>query len=316
MSRFPALEPPPYDNLQCELLPADLEAGKPLKGEVAPLPHTPCILQYGHSILRESWQVAGKGQKTSEKCGEIEKWTYCPCCGKKPIMTHCDKPLCPVCYEIWTKKRAKMISARLLSVVDAWQARGKKMMVSHYTLSIPSSYYALFKTEKGYRQIRKDAYKLLKRSGLVGGVLVVHSHRQEGESWRYSPHFHILGAGYIQSQTAWAKGWVLKKIGRRENPYGTARYILSHAGIFQTHDKEGMRRTVNSICWFGLFSTAWVRTTISHEWEEMLCECGARLYQDAEFTTEAWRLIRCYSYRLKPLPPPIQMTLGVLVAEA
>ena len=298
MGCFPAFEPPPYDNL---------EAKPSLSSPVSP--------QYGHSILRESWQVAGKGAITSLKCGATEKWLYCKCCGAKPITTHCDKPLCPVCYEIWAKKRAKMISERLISVVDAWKDRGKRMLISHYTLSVPPSYYELFKTELGYRQIRKDAYKILKRSGLAGGVLVVHSHRQEKEGnkeWFFSPHFHVLGAGYIQHRTALNAGWFLKKIRQAEEPFGVARYMLSHAGIFQPASSQAEeRRTVNTICWFGLFSTAWVRVDIRREFEEVVCECGARLYEDAEFTTEAWRLLKCYSYRLKPIPPPVQMVLEI-----
>lgn len=279
----------------------------------------PCIPHIGHSILEGGWQVAGKGAVTSPKCGETERVFYCKHGHFKPIKAHCDKPLCPVCYEVWGKRRAKVITERLNSVVDAWKERGKRMLISHYTLSVPTSYKSLCGTETGYRQIRKDACKLLKRSGLVGGVMVVHSHRKEKENgeWYISPHFHILGAGYIQSQAAWARGWVLKKIGRCDAPsavFATAKYILSHAGVFQASMWSNERRSVNSISWIGLFSSAWVRTKISHEWEEMKCECGARLYQDAEFTTEAWRLLKCYSYRLKPVPPPIQMLLGGAVA--
>ena len=313
MSRFPALEPPPYDNPEHEPLPEEDEwADEWEDGEdepEAPLPHTSCIQHIGHYIQGTSWQVAGNGAKTSENCGKIDHWLYCKCCPPRPIKAHCDKPSCPECYEIWGLREASRSAERIVSVMEQWGMRRKRMLASHYTLSIPSSYYELFKTELGYRQIRKDAIKLLKRAGLVGGVLVVHAHRKnkQGENI-LSPHFHILGAGFIQSATAWEKGWFLKKIGRMDAPsaiMATAKYILSHAGILQA---DG-RRTVNTVSWFGLFSTALVRVKIIRTLEKMHCENGGLFYHDAACEHEVWRIVRCYSYRLKPNPPPKYLSL-------
>ena len=51
--------------------------------------------------------------------------------------------------------------------------------------------------------------------------------------WYYSPHFHVLGFGWIENvvQTYNKYGYVIKNLGKRETVFGTIYYQLSHCGI-------------------------------------------------------------------------------------
>jgi len=263
---------------------------------------------YG-DFRKSNWLVAGHGNISLNTCGTVSKFFYCKKCGVIPSTEHCDKPECPECYELWAKRRAKMIGNRLVEVLNAYKNKGFRMRISHYALSVPKHYYSLFETPEGYRQLRKDAIKLLRACGVNGGVAVCHSHRQNRDKqWYVSPHFHVLGAGYIQIKDAVDAGWVLKKIGEREKPHGVARYILSHAGVYSPIKRistfKRSTRPIYSISWFGSFSVAHVRTVITYKMVERRCTCGCLLYSDEGCACEAWRLTRIYSYRLRPNPPP------------
>ena len=51
--------------------------------------------------------------------------------------------------------------------------------------------------------------------------------------WYYSPHFHVLGFGWVENvvQTYNKYGYVIKNLGKRETIFGTIYYQLSHCGI-------------------------------------------------------------------------------------
>jgi len=73
-----------------------------------------------------------------------------------------------------------------------------------------------------------------------------HPKRQkEDKSWYFSPHYHVLGYGWVQNvhDNFMHTRYVVKNIGIRKTVGGTIWYQLSHAGV-------GPKRHV--VSWFGV----------------------------------------------------------------
>lgn len=170
----------------------------------------------------------------------------------------CLRAKCPVCYEKWAGKEAHRIEYRL----GQWRSSGR---VIHVVVSVPfENWY------KDLGELRSQAYKYAKKVGVFGGSCIIHPERERcvycGEykdiqtkrcvkcgckdfSWVFSPHFHLLGYGWIHghkvSELYKKTGWVIKNLGVRDSVSATALYQLSHCG---THP------TKHSITWFGALS--------------------------------------------------------------
>lgn len=119
---------------------------------------------------------------------------------------------------------------------------------------------------KGYIKSRKTAYKIAQQCGVKGGVLIPHPYRlkcancgyspipdhkrscptcnQDRFLWYFSPHFHIIGHGWVTNTTKnyQKSGWIVKNAGVRKSIYATTQYLLSHAGI---------NRGTLTLNWFG-----------------------------------------------------------------
>jgi len=163
----------------------------------------------------------------------------------------CLRAECPVCYEKWAGKEASKIVYRL------GHYHLKHGRVIHVVLS-PRSH-------QNIEKLRKEAYKLAREAGILGGVLIVHPFRRVcvfcgsqpshgyrscpecgGSSfrWVWSPHFHVLGYGWVKNtaQIYARTGWVIKNLGVRKTVGGSALYQLSHAGV---------KKKTHTITWFG-----------------------------------------------------------------
>jgi hypothetical protein len=91
-------------------------------------------------------------------------------------------------------------------------------------------------------------YKLAKKCGLFGGCSIFHPFREhEDKSWYWSPHFHVLGFGWVRHvKTLYEKyGWIIKNVGVRKSVHATLMYQLSHAGVHKDH---------HVVTWFGALS--------------------------------------------------------------
>lgn len=149
----------------------------------------------------------------------------------------CARAECPVCYESWAGKEASKIEWRL----DAWPY-GK---VVHVVVS--PSFEDIGKLT--YEKLRRKAYVILKKNGVLGGSVIFHHNRQHKKTkeWYFRPHFHVLAYGWVHGTREGFRshGWVIKNVGIRKTVSGTALYQLSHAGV---HDK------FHTITWFGNLS--------------------------------------------------------------
>jgi RNA polymerase subunit RPABC4/transcription elongation factor Spt4 len=109
-----------------------------------------------------------------------------------------------------------------------------------------------------YMRSRRLAYEIAKECGLKGGAVIFHPYRLKCSkcgstiddytdscskcgassfSWVWSPHFHVLGFGWIinTAETYEKRGWIVKNLGVRKSVYWTFQYILSHAGVSKVH---------------------------------------------------------------------------------
>lgn len=206
----------------------------------------------------------------------------------------CKRLGCPICYETASSHRSMVITLRFAKkvigdtsflrdiakqsqyeskqkmkqkVVDYVEKRIKRSNIyniKHVVASPPQD--SVWDNKKYFDVNRKQAYSLLKKCGVRGGVLFPHpyrlkcadcdyhpipDHRQECPNchsdrfiWYFSPHYHIIGYGWVKNtkKTFQSTGWVIKNLGIRKSIYSTAQYILSHAGV--------NRRSL-SINWFG-----------------------------------------------------------------
>jgi hypothetical protein len=160
-----------------------------------------------------------------------------------PRQRSCNKAQCPVCWEGWRKLEATRATRRLGFY------RGAYKRPIHVIIAPPSSLWHL-----EYRKLRARAYRVAKAAGLLGGCVVFHPSRDEHDVW--SPHFHVVGFGWIRGDQYERTGWVVKNLGLRKSVYGTIKYELGHAGIDMG---EGILRNAKSTrfqttTWFGCCS--------------------------------------------------------------
>ena len=247
------------------------------------------------------FQLVGHGEVTNEKCGAFSGHYY-GClnvdlhnkislggvnyAGKvyaKPIFHSCDKPSCPKCYRYgWAVREAGKIEARLI------EASKRFGLVEHIVATFPPKYYHLT-----YEQLRLKAIEILKRRGVIGGVLIFHGFRfNKRKYWYFSPHFHVLGfilggygkcrgcpkcvkgcGGFVDRQyRAYEKdGCIVQVKGKRKKSYygdkpnifGTAWYQLHHASV-----KKNVKRFHVAV-WFGVCSYRKLKITV--EKRKSLC---------------------------------------------
>ncbi len=157
----------------------------------------------------------------------------------------CKKSECPKCWDIWLIREASRITERidkyrLLAQREGW--RNTKPI--HVIVSPPK-----WKQNITFTELKKEMRKMAKRAGVFGGCVMFHAYRltKDGKNWYYSPHFHIIGYGWVKNtkKISSDEGWVIKNKGVRDSSgsvYNTVGYLLSHTAI-----ADG----VSSVTWFG-----------------------------------------------------------------
>ena len=150
----------------------------------------------------------------------------------------CHRALCPICWESWANREKDKASRRLSRFV----LKGRDLKPIHLTVSVPRRLYGATLSE-----LRKQAYLSLKSVHCLGGMVIYHSKRKDKVGWYFSPHFHIIGYGWIVDvrKNYFASGFIVKNIGIRKTVEGTIWYQLSHCGISSHH---------HTVTWFGALS--------------------------------------------------------------
>jgi len=201
-------------------------------------------------LRRYSWALPGHGTSYHD-CGKllifgclnveehVQEGLFENMSGKVFVQMRkrtCLRAECPICYEKWAGKEAGKIEHRLA----AWSGRRK---VIHVVAS-PKKHRRV-----PFERLRAQCYRVLRKSGVLGGSVIFHPFRQRKRTkeWYLSPHFHVLGYGWIVKTKEGYKehGWVVKNVGTRKTVSGTALYQLSHSGIHKKY---------HSVTWFGHLS--------------------------------------------------------------
>lgn len=178
----------------------------------------------------------------------------------------CGRPQCPKCYESWASREAHRIEYRISNY------KMKKSKPIHFIVSPPKKLWHL-----SLEELRKLSYFYAKKVGFVGGSCIFHPFRQCSytKRWYVSPHFHMLGFGWIKGEIVSSIfkefGWIFKNKGVRKSVGSTAFYQLTHSGIWYGEGKK------HNVTWFGYLSYS--RLKVKPELEKLdLCPlCGQEL---------------------------------------
>lgn len=220
------------------------------------------------------------------------------------LMLHsCHRAECPVDYMSWAYREGKKVEERLKKGSFAYLDAGVKLGHQKHIIISPPQKWAVKLLESGkqsdFNIFRRTCYEMAQKAGLKGGAVVPHIFRldvvdslkkagygtgsdSKGSLWagvhanvlglpswkdyvNISPHFHIIGVGYLIKSDDFFKasgGWTYKNKGVRsvessqdKSHYGsdlsevgrTVVYALSHSAL-PTEFK------VQSLTWFGVFS--------------------------------------------------------------
>ncbi|MCG2701584.1 hypothetical protein L6273_00400 [Candidatus Parcubacteria bacterium] len=193
-------------------------------------------------------------------CGDVIGVKACPNGDNKPKLLHqrCFRPECPVCYQAWGNREANRVVERLEAGEKLYHSEGKKLYRVRHIVFSPEQNTALelMGSVDGFKKLRCECNSVIKKAGLLGGCIIFHSHRKDivdGVAvWFYSPHFHVLGYGYLINSDKFyvvSGGWIYKNKGVRNTVKGTISYLLTHSGLGYV---EGIR-VFHSVTWFGIF---------------------------------------------------------------
>lgn len=130
--------------------------------------------------------------------------------------------------------------------------------------------------ECDYKRLKKLALRAARRAGVRGGCIIFHPWREnesadgtKNGTWRFSPHFHILGYGWVTetSDVYQETGWLVHNVGVRKSVYATLMYQLSHAGVWMGPSRKQRRQETSAgilpiakstkyhtLSWFGCLS--------------------------------------------------------------
>ena len=174
----------------------------------------------------------------------------------------CFRADCEYCFKKWLGRQSNKATRR----TEQYE-KNTKNRVKHIVISVPSWEYGKSKKEQA-----KQARIILKELNCLGGSMIYHPFRynREAKRWYYSPHFHVLGFGWLDcTADAYQKyGYVVKNLGFRDSTFSTFYYILSHAGI---------RKGSHTLTWFGDLSYSKLKVD-DLGIEDQLCPyCGEEL---------------------------------------
>lgn len=242
------------------------------------------------------WSLPGHGVAYHD-CGEtlifgcldVEKHVQAKLDGKDVVgkifvdmrKRSCVRAECPVCYEKWAGKGASQIEW----VFENFKMRRRPI---HYVVSVPRSLWHV-----PLIKLRTKAQALAKKTNFWGGCCIPHPFREiclfcgshkdfltkrcescgaEKFLWYFSPHFHMIGFGWIHGhkvkEISEETGWVFRNLGVRESVGATALYQLSHCGVHKNH---------HSVTWFGIMARNKMQIPKKKREDKTCPLCGGKL---------------------------------------
>lgn len=238
--------------VQC-ILPLNLSTEKS-RTEDLHSPHIEVVGKHYESI--EDWYLTGTLDR-HERCGEIVRALGCVDYGidtkkhNRIIQLYsCHRPGCPTCYESWAFRVSEKSSHRLIEGQKLYHDVGKNFQLKHTIFSPPVSEFSHIKQllhSGDYNKFKADFITMMKKAGICGGAIVLHLWRYQRANWVFSPHFHVISAGFLIPSTKFYNdtGWVYKNLGKRKSIKDTIFYLLTHCANNEKH---------HALSYFGIFS--------------------------------------------------------------
>jgi len=156
----------------------------------------------------------------------------------------CKRAECSTCWDSWLIRESSRVTERIEKFRMLSQRNGFRSCKPIHVIVSPSKWL----WNVTWTELKKSFRRMVKRAGIVGGVCMFHAFRlnSDGKTWFYSPHFHMIGYGWVINTNKISKeGWVIKNKGIRKNSsevYSTVAYLLSHTAI---------AKGIHSVTWFG-----------------------------------------------------------------
>lgn len=137
------------------------------------------------SSAEQLWSIPGTTKQKDEHCGDVLKWIACsrdPTHWKQPLVEHCDRVECPVCWTYWAAKQSKRMAGRLRGYVADAQERligydwhkANAQNLRHWTFSPKDG---VIPPDMDYDRIKQIGKKIIERAGSTGGVFGFHPFR-------------------------------------------------------------------------------------------------------------------------------------------
>lgn len=240
-----------------------------------------------YEVAPSKWALLGSGRSKND-CGEWRanasisedfKWI-------KRIKDGCRSRECPIDWPRYIQRQIVAVENRFWTfnktvnhLNKSLKAQGKQQIIlgnlRHVVISPPQIVArGLMQTEEGFTALKRQMNYRQDQCGIIAGVSVFHAHRWHDKKdcskanglygvchacdqgieygkWYDSPHWHILGYGYIKNTEGIfdKSGWFIKNIGDRDNVYGVIWYLLSHAAYWSQNPKR-----FQSLAYLGLLS--------------------------------------------------------------
>ncbi len=151
---------------------------------------------------------------------------------------HCWSLHCPECMNDTALKRGIAVEKRMLEYQMLTEKQGKDPgKVGHWVVSPPQELIkCLCQTRDEFEDINRYIEQQMKDRGGRAGVQVFHPWRQTDDKWEFSPHFHILCYGFIDTKRFLKDnpGWIIKKVHSHEDIKSirhTIAYLMTHMGL-------------------------------------------------------------------------------------
>jgi hypothetical protein len=254
------------------------------------------ITQYDSFPVRggflSPYMIVGRDPPTNPFCGKHRSYLKCDLThlhdsiGGQDFyhnnVTNCHSYRCHLCWKYgWCVTRANVIESRFLTAEKVLGLPAKD--VEHLSASVPKRLYNLSPQE-----MAREAILALRRSGVLGGVNILHPFRKDLKRRDLFPSFHYHCLGYIQGGYdrcrncikvghCWdcdgfegvtrrehkVDGWIVSLaknekgvVEKRASLFGSAWYQCEHSGF-----KVGVRR-FQIVEWWGVVAKRKFRTVL------------------------------------------------------
>jgi len=212
---------------------------------------------------------------------------------RKVQLKRCFNPACQQCWRYWVHREAYTATKRLVAGAKLYGHKINYIRHISYSADIDTYFNPIEVNNDGSCKISvkklstylKVGIKVIKKSGIQGGIRILHLFRKNkgGKGWRFGAHFHVLGWGYLKPVNEFHNetGWIYKNLGARKSVQATLSYQIDHASLFYPDFRNFYlkRRKKHIVSYFGNLGYSKVIVKDEYVKEELLiCKRGSEVW--------------------------------------